>query len=156
MITLYWGSRTGSVRQALEAIRGLVPTDSGAIIRQLDSISDPQVIEKVLRDAGLVSLDTPGGVWIDYSRLSMLMASHHVFSHFDEVWILEKPSSQPLEVAGLLTSPITDLTGNTLTPSLVDAVERHRAVVALGDGLGLNYVTSRREIHDTLVRVLSP
>jgi len=144
------GNVNSGVGEALAQLWGKLPPFEVAMIRSLDSQRNALEIASVLGRFG-IHVVTPGVPQVDRESLMKATNIEGLFVHYDEIWLLSE--AQPR----LEWSKNWILTGDALrldssTPAWIpEAMSRTGCTLALGDGDGLNHVTSDSEFHRALI-----
>jgi hypothetical protein len=81
------------------------------------------------------------GIVIPDSLIIDFVKSFDLFHGFDEAWLFEAEPSLPKPKEGWLVAPL-NLNCNELTPTISSWMQETACKLGLGDGIGLNYVTS--------------
>jgi len=79
------------------------------------------------------------------ARIVDVAKRHKLFSHFDEVWLCRNPPADGKPAGTSIVSP-TDLSFETPPRELLEWFSASDCVLGLGDGIGMNYVTTSEEI----------
>lgn len=122
---------------------------SRCLLRSLDSTRSGEAIQAALARRGVLARVESGAAVLEGTDL-LRARRRGLFSGFDEVWFLladRSPTRVPEDV--VLTSDATELRpegDEALTPVL----EAAGAWLALGDGCGLNWATTRERARDAL------
>jgi hypothetical protein len=86
-------------------------------------------------------------VIIDTEGINEIMHDHKLFTGFDEVWFLNKKPLESLPVNVCITSEIPIIEINEPSDiedlsTLAAWMERNNCLLGIGDGAGLNYITT--------------
>ena len=122
-----------------------------AVIRSIDSASTCESVAEALDFHSVDFEIISGNVCLSIENLRKAISTE-AFSGFDEVWIISGPPPAfdltPLPTA---TSDGSDFSSG-IPDELSNAVEKTRCVAIVGDGCGLNFVTTDRRIQKELVK----
>lgn len=141
----YYGNAPGSVGQALRLLCEQIPGFGAAALRCLDSESAPSRIIETLCACGIEARLGASGVVL--TRKQVCLAAHEgLFTGFDEVWFWREESIERQFLSDIvLTSDAINL-AEGLPNSLERAMQALGSFLALGDGCGLNFVTTDRDL----------
>lgn len=138
---LWYGNEPTSIAEILGRYYDLLPPFRAALIRSLDSTRDPSGILEVLRRHGSEALLGSGSVVLSPDQLRKATANG-VFVGFDEIWFSKASQFEripPLEV--FLTSDGLNM-DEGLPEGMNALMEDLDCILAMGDGCGLNLITS--------------
>lgn len=112
---------------------------SWVFITSLDSLRDLE------RDSMVQSLRFPhrfsgGGLIVEGKSMRQLQLMNGMFSGFDELWCYKQDISMPKPREVQLVGPLAIKT--VIPESVRRWMEQSQCILGLGDGVGLNYVTS--------------
>lgn len=119
------------------------------LITSLDSLSELEK-DSMIQRIGLPHRFLGGGVLVEGRSMRQLNLSNGMFSGFDELWCYRQEISMPKPPEARLVGPLqikTDIPVSTRT-----WMKESRCILGLGDGTGLNYVTSDFDIARLLER----
>jgi hypothetical protein len=94
-----------------------------------------------------------GNVWIAARCIDEATAMH-LFTGFDEVWLYEEAPHFDLSCVHGSTSESTDFS-KELPVDTAEAIVKTKCRAALGDGCGLNYVTTDQDLAVRIEEVAS-
>jgi hypothetical protein len=124
-----------------------------AVIRSIDSSHSETDLSQVLRFHGVLHEVINRNVCVSPSSLRHALAAE-VFTGFDEVWLLPgEPPHIGLDVLPGATSDAADFAQH-VPAELLDAMEKTNCFLIMGDGCGLNYITSGERIAE-LIRTIA-
>jgi hypothetical protein len=126
---------------------GTCDTRAVAVLRALDSMDRPDDLVAALRRHAMEPTVVSGNVCLLSAQVQELCEAE-LFNGFDEVWIF--PFAAPSQ--DLSTTPYLQCHPkfDELPPELIRCLEQTRPLLAAGDGLGLNYVTSSASLSEAI------
>lgn len=120
-----------------------------AVIRSIDSTRSLEGLAGALTFHCVAHKVVQGNVCLSMSDLQQAVDAE-VFTGFDEVWVVSgTPPVFGLNEIPPVTSDATEFLKG-IPDGLVEAVERANCVLILGDGCGLNYLTSDARLHEEI------
>ena len=137
---LYYGSTPGTAGSLLTRFPQHIPGFQYAVIRCLDSDSNPLSILRSMQQKDIEANHVDCGVHLNPVQL-LYAANELIFTGFDEIWLFDtsmRTVHVPAELA--LTSDAVNLDSG-IPDNLEQLMADSSCVLALGDGCGLNYAT---------------
>jgi hypothetical protein len=129
-----------SVPTAYTAIRDLLPANGSVMVTALDSDRDLRNavrLKERLSDAAVVPTPLGSGLVFAATDVSQLVSHRGYFVGFDELWVFPNAPSVPLPTNVVLTSEEPVAIDDDLARWMCAG-----CLVGLGDGDGLNFVTT--------------
>lgn len=82
-------------------------------------------------------------------KIMEVVQRYNLFSHFDEIWLYrDRPTiNKPAGIS--IVSPL-DLSKDTPSCEILEWFNESGCVLGLGDGIGMNYITTSKEIVQSL------
>lgn len=136
----------------LDGMLNLMPKVQTVLVRGIDSGRSRDELIGILDFHRIEYSEVQGNVILGLESIRKAL-DHEVFTGFDEVWLLEQgPPSIPLGLLPPATSDTRDF-ADEIPPEIIMAVGEIHCVLLLGDGCGLNYLTSDETISKALVKM---
>lgn len=146
---LYYGKLIGGVGDVLSYLGDRASEFRWTAVRSLDSDCAPSHILDVLRRLGIEARLEADSVFLSGEHLHVA-AQKGLFCGFDEVWLWrEEPRNRHFTSDVVLTSDGINL-NDGLPTNVENAMRQLGCVLALGDGCGLNYVTTDYALADEI------
>jgi hypothetical protein len=143
--------KDGRVGDALMRLIGLCEQGWAAVVRGIDSSRCLDDLVSILTVHHINHQIVNRNPCLSITALQEALNAE-VFSGFDEVWIVAgTPPSFELTDVPCATSDATDFSGG-IPLGFTEAMEKTACVLVLGDGCGLNYVTSIERIRDEITQ----
>lgn len=120
------------------------------LVTSIDSSRDLQKLktmkEIVHKFSACIFVD--GSLLIPHNDFSELMNKQHIFNGFDEIWLFPSPPLKNVPDELWITGPrkIVD----DIPAGLDEWMKRSGCILGMGDGIGLNYVTTEAHIAEIL------
>jgi hypothetical protein len=145
---LYFNNVNGSIGWLLEQSPRIITDFQYVLVTSLDSMRD---MRKSANEVGTLSANCSGETGIVGQSLVVpagllleLMEKHSWFTGSDEVWcFVEKPSATAPDGFTIVGPAVVR---EYMPDRLREWMVMSRCVLGLGDGIGMNYVTTSREI----------
>lgn len=139
-----------NVADALVCILPLCKEKWIAVLRSIDSANSQNELSRILDFHAVPHEVNNGNVCVSIRDLQKAL-DVGVFTGFDEIWILAGDSPNfNLNQLHSATSDSTDFSKN-LHNELLIAIEKTNCILIIGDGCGLNYATTDKQIQETIV-----
>ena len=90
------------------------------------------------------------GLLVRDGRIVEIGERYNYFNPFDEMWLFEKPPKHDKPDTFSIVAPL-DLNKDPLPQGLLEWFSASGCVLGLGDGIGLNYVTTEKSVVDSLM-----
>lgn len=113
-----------------------------------DNLKSTTVAPKIVVSEGSCSF-LGRSLLVGDARIVDVAQRHTLFSHFDEIWLYpERPAvDKPLEVS--IVSPL-ELSTDAPSREVLEWFNASGCVLGLGDGIGMNYLTTSKAIVESL------
>jgi hypothetical protein len=116
--------------------------------------SSPDVAS-IAKFHGIVERETScsvlgNGLLIGDARVVDVSRSYNLFNGFDEIWLYEDRPTIVKPQSFSIVSPL-DLNTDPLPQGLLEWFTTSACVLGLGDGCGMNYITTQKQIVDSLL-----
>ncbi|MHC4464796.1 MAG: hypothetical protein ACYS30_25710 [Planctomycetota bacterium] len=82
-------------------------------------------------------------------RIVDVAQRYNLFSHFDEIWLYRDRPAVDKPTVFSIVSPL-ELSTDSLSRELLEWFDASGCILGLGDGIGMNYVTTSKEIVQSL------
>lgn len=113
------------------------------LITSLDSTRQLQE-DGMIKDCGVPHRFLNGGVVFEGKAIKYLHKMEEMFSGFDELWCFRTKVVTPLPSGVELVSPFEITT--EITEAVKHWMRESKCILGLGDGTGLNYVTTDEKV----------
>ena len=143
--------RQENVRKMLARVLPLFGQGIIAVIRSIDSTRASKDLGRIL-DFHHVEYDAiNNNVYLSLEELRKALVGD-VFTGFDEVWILyDKPPPMDLNPLPSVTSDATKFSEG-VPEELTEAMAKTNGLLIIGDGCGLNYITSDKRLEEEITK----
>ena len=140
---LWFGNRSGSIADLVDAAPELVTDSAFVLITSLDGLKDLQQ-DPLLRSSGVPHEFLGGGALFESKDFSRLIAGKEMFHGFDELWCFRNRITVVKPEHAVLSGESDIHDG--LSGAVVDWMLSTHCVLGLGDGVGLNFVAADQEL----------
>ena len=90
------------------------------------------------------------GLVVGNKRIIDVVRKYNLFNGFDEIWLYKnRPTIEKPEEVSIVST--LDLSKDKPSKKLLDWFEESDCVLGLGDGIGMNYITTSKEIERSLI-----
>lgn len=90
------------------------------------------------------------GLVVGEGKILEVARAYELFNGFDEIWLFEARPTVEKPRGISIVPPPADLTAVAPPQELREWIEASGCVLGLGDGIGMNYITTSREIAEAL------
>lgn len=142
-----------------DSIRSLIQSDwegfdelPYALVTHIDGSDDLKSMTTVrkivdLEDSCVFLNDS---LLVEDGRLVEVAHKYSLFSHYDEIWFYEERPVLAKPVGLSIISPL-NLSRDFMSHDLLKWFDESGCVLGLGDGMGMNYITTSDEIHQLIL-----
>ena len=136
----FWANNIDtSIADVIGRYPGLFDSFPWVLITSLDSLRDLEK-DSMVQGIGLPHRFLGGGLIVDGKSLRQLQLMNGMFSGFDELWCYKGDVAIPKPREIRLVGPLEIKTN--IPDSVRGWMQQSHCVLGMGDGVGLNYVTS--------------
>lgn len=148
----FWANNVNtSIGDLIDAFPKLMNEFSFVLITSLDS-SNELDRDKMIRETSLPHSFLGNGVLFEAKLIPELGRLDGFFSGFDEIWCYKQKITIPKPKEVYFIGPYSPT--KPISNPVKQWMRESQCILGLGDGVGLNYITSERRIADLIEREL--
>jgi len=155
MKNIIYGHENTNIPFLVDNIEDLIGGDTYVLMTCIDSqdnVSDSSMVKKAMANAELEAGSYFGFLSFPFKSIWSLIDDYNLFNGFDVVWFFEKQEKEIQPPPGYPIVNPYELTDSEAT-LLGKWMKKSGAFLGLGDGCGLNYITTKKEIAERIKKI---